>query len=193
MPDSRHFRLFRSRQKLAAYDLGRVLPHGIKHKMFPLFAEDVGVYFNINSDPHLGDTSSECIFSWTVLVRFHASNTERIITHSPKSRALPRETLIEFVYAFFEQISDNNAAIMSDAEEDQNALPQLVKLQCYVFDPGEVSLESNPIVAPPLPFLAMARLVTGTRLTLFPVSSSFSFAAGSVKVLHLEDCTSSSS
>ena len=147
--------LFRSRQKLAAYDLGRVLPHGIKHKMFPLFAEDVGVYFNINSDPHLGDTSSECIFSWTVLIRFHASNTERIITHSPKSRALPHETLIEFVHALFEQISDNNAAIMSDVEEGENALPQLVKLQCYVFDPGEVSLTSSPIVDPPLPFLAI--------------------------------------
>ena len=131
--------LFRSRQKLAAYHLGRVLPYDIKHKTLPLFAEDVGVYFNINSDPHLGDTSSECIFSWTVLIRYHASNVERVIMHCPKSKARPHDTLIEFVHALFEQISDHNAAILSDAEESGNALSQLVKLQCYVFDPGEVS------------------------------------------------------
>ena len=59
--------------------------------------------------------------------------------HCPKSKAQPHDTLIEFVHALFEQISDHNAAIMSDAEESGNALSQLVKLQCYVFDPGEVS------------------------------------------------------
>ena len=130
--------LFRSRQKLSACTTGRVLPYASKHRAFPLFAEDVGVYLSINSDHHLGEAGSEYIFSWTVLVRFHAANVERVVSHSPKSKAPPHETLIEYIHALFAEISDHNAALQPEGDGEKPDVREFIKLHCYVFDPSEV-------------------------------------------------------
>lgn len=118
LPAGMATQLFRSRQKLSACAAGRVSPYhaATKHRVFPLFAEDVGVYLSVDADHHLGEAGSEYVFSWTALVRFHAANVERVVSHSPKSKAAPHETLIEFIHALFSKISDHNDELRRENE-----------------------------------------------------------------------------
>jgi hypothetical protein len=178
--------LFRSRQKLSACATGRVLPYAVKHKAFPLFAEDVGVYFSINSDPHLGEAGSEYIFSWTALVRFHTANVERVVSHSPKSKVPPHETLIEYLHALFAQISDHNESIKSETGEDD--VRQFVKLQCYVFDPSEVSRNLTVSWPSCIKFFVKSKTLTDQNV-FFHRPFPFTGAVGSVAFLCLENCT----